>query len=233
MISARMSSRRRGIERVIAALAALAAGAGLATVVLAESPPTVDSLEKDFTSPPAKWKSRPLWFWNGPLDESATTTIMEESVASGYYGFGILPTADMGVAFMSPEFLRHYKHAVDTASRLGLKMCLYDEFWFPSGSAGGLLKEHYPDALSKRLDKVETDVVGPVTVTLDVPAGHLMAAVAMHAETKERVDLTGHVDQEEVLNPVRLCGDLIKAFQHLCLPKTPSALPCNNLRLKL
>ena len=198
MMNARILSRRSRIERILAGLAALAAGAALATgtletVVLAESPPTADSLEKDFTSPPAKWKSRPLWFWNGPLDESATTTIMEKSVASGYYGFGILPTADMGVAFMSPEFLRHYKHAVDTASRLGLKMCLYDEFWFPSGSAGGLLKERYPEALSKRLDKVETGVVGPDTVTLDVPAGHLMAAVAMHAQTKERVDLTAHV----------------------------------------
>ena len=68
------------------------------------------------------------------------------------------------MAFMSPEYLRHYKHAVDTAARLGLKMCLYDEFWFPSGSAGGLLKEQYPEALSKRLDKVETSVTGPATV---------------------------------------------------------------------
>jgi len=192
-MNAKIFTCRWGIERVVAALATLAAGAGLTTVVLAESSPTADSLEKDFGSPPAKWKSRPLWFWNGPLDRDATTTIMEKSVASGYYGFGILPTKDMGVAFMSPEFLRHYKHAVDTASRLGLKMCLYDEFWFPSGSAGGLLKEHYPDALGKRLDKVETEVVGPTTVTLDVPAGDLMAAVAMHRETQERLDLTTQV----------------------------------------
>ena len=108
-----------------------------------------DDLATDFANPPAQWKSRPLWFWNGPLTEDTTTEIMQKSVASGYYGFGILPTQEMGVEFMSPEFLHHYKHAVETAARLGLKMCLYDEFWFPSGSAGGLLKQKHPEALEQ------------------------------------------------------------------------------------
>lgn len=189
MMNARSLNHCGRIERLIAVLAVLAIGVGSVPVVFAESPPSVDSLEKEFSCPPAQWKSRPLWFWNGPLDQDTTTTIMEKSVASGYHGFGILPTVDMGVEFMSPEFLDHYKHAVDTASRLGLKMCLYDEFWFPSGSAGGLLKEHYPEALSKRLDKVETAVVGPAEVTLEAPAGQLMAVVAMNPRTKKRIDL--------------------------------------------
>jgi len=58
MMNTRIFNRRRGIERIIAALAALAAGVALATAALAETPPAVDSLEKDFASPPAKWKSR-------------------------------------------------------------------------------------------------------------------------------------------------------------------------------
>ncbi len=32
------------------------------------------------------------------------------------------------------------------------------------------------------------------------------------------IELTGHVDQEEVVNPVGLCGDLIKAFEHQPIP---------------
>ena len=32
------------------------------------------------------------------------------------------------------------------------------------------------------------------------------------------IALTGHVDQEEVVNPVGLCGDLIKAFQYQPIP---------------
>jgi hypothetical protein len=149
-------------------------------------------LAHDFKTPLVEWKSRPLWFWNGPLDKARTTEVMERSVASGYYGFGILPTKEMGVAFMSPEFLAHYKHAVDTAARLGQKMCLYDEFWFPSGSAGGLLRERYPEALSKRLDMVETNIAGPGVVALDLPKGELMAAVAMNMATFDRLDLGAH-----------------------------------------
>jgi hypothetical protein len=33
-----------------------------------------------------------------------------------------------------------------------------------------------------------------------------------------RIQLTGHVDQEEIVNPVGLCGDLIKAFQYQDIP---------------
>ena len=118
--------------------------------------------------------------------------IMEQSLTSGYYGFGILPTKEMGLTFMSPEFLTQYRHAVETAARLGQKMCLYDEFWFPSGSAGGLLRQQYPEALSKRLDLVETNTSGPCAVSLSVPSGELMAAVAMNTVTLERLDLQSH-----------------------------------------
>lgn len=158
------------------------------------APAAGGELAEDFARPAAEYKSRPLWFWNGPLDTATTTAIMERSAESGYHGFGILPTGEMGVEFMSAEYLRQYRHAVDEAARLGMKMCLYDEFWFPSGSAGGLLKERFPEALGKRLDKVEIEVAGPAPVTLDVPAGELMAAVAMERTTRQRVDLGAHVD---------------------------------------
>ncbi|HNQ88689.1 MAG TPA: glycosyl hydrolase [Verrucomicrobiota bacterium] len=180
------------------------------------APPKPAELARDFAQPPAEWKSRPLWFWNGPLDRARTTEIMEQSVTSGYHGFGILPTKDMGVPFMSPAYLEHYKHAVETAARLGQKMCLYDEFWFPSGSAGGLLRERYPEALGKRLDLVETHATGPATVNLAVPAGELMAAVAMNVATFERLDLSNHSRDGRLSWPAPT-GDW-RVMLFLCVP---------------
>ena len=150
-------------------------------------------LRREFADPPLRWQSRPLWFWNGKLEAEKTKDMVAACKRAGYYGMGILPCKGMGLDFMSPEFLTQYKVAVDEASGLGLKMCLYDEYWFPSGSAGGLLAKQHPEALGKRLDMLATDIVGPKAFTQAVPTGTLMAAVAMETTTKQRLDLTAAI----------------------------------------
>ena len=82
---------------------------------------------------------------------------------------------------MSPDFLDDYAFAVETAAALGLKLCLYDEFWFPSGSAGNLMAKNYPEALNKCLEKVEVEITGPTTFEDTVSDGRLMGVVAMKA----------------------------------------------------
>ncbi|MFH1265879.1 MAG: glycosyl hydrolase, partial [Planctomycetota bacterium] len=150
-------------------------------------------MREDFVDPPASYHTRPLWFWNGPLSTSETSRMMDRSLESGYSGFGILPAQGMTPEFMSPEFLERYQEAVDKAAQLGMKMCLYDEYWFPSGSAGGQLAKQYPEALSKRLDMLAVDIEGPKPLQQPLPPGLFMGAVAMNADTRERVNLAGHV----------------------------------------
>ena len=121
----------------------------LLTAGLSEAAADDAKLRQQFADPPLRWQSRPLWFWNGKLDAEKTKGMVAACKAAGYYGMGILPCKGMGVDFMSPEFLKQYKVAVDEAGKLGMKMCLYDEFWFPSGSAGGLLAKKHPEALEQ------------------------------------------------------------------------------------
>jgi hypothetical protein len=160
---------------------------------LSEAAMDDSELRRDFADPPLRWQSRPLWFWNGKLDVEKTRGMVAACKAAGYHGMGILPCKGMGVDFMSPEFLNHYKVAVDEAGRLGMKMCLYDEFWFPSGSAGGLLARKHPEALSKRLDMLSADVAGPKEFTQAVPPGTLLGAVAMAAATHQRLDISAAI----------------------------------------
>lgn len=165
-----------------------------AIALIAFALPTVAraDLKDDFLAPPLEHKTRPLWFWNAPPNREQTRQIVAQCRQSGYYGFGILPTAQMGLEFMSPAYLDRYQEAVDAAAELGMKVCLYDEFWFPSGSAGGLLARQHPEALGKRLDMVTVEAAGPKTLDVPVPQGALMAVVAMN-EKKERLDLAGRV----------------------------------------
>ncbi|MCX6561125.1 MAG: glycosyl hydrolase [Candidatus Aminicenantes bacterium] len=155
--------------------------------------PTWSGMKQDFADPPARWKPRPLWFWNAPPSRSGTEALMGQSRTAGYGGFGILPTPKMKLAFMGPEYLDRYEEAVEKAASLGMTMCLYDEFWFPSGSAGGLLAAKFPGSLSKRLDRTALPVTGPRRFSAAVPKGELMAAVAMNETTLERLDLASRI----------------------------------------
>lgn len=153
---------------------------------------TVD-MRAEFEVPLLKYQSRPLWFWNGKLTADKTRKTVAACKEAGYYGLGILPSNGMGYDFMSADFLRQYKVAVDEAAKLGMKMCLYDEYWFPSGSAGGLMAKKHPEALGKRLDMDASDLTGPAQFTKSVPASALMGVVAMDMATKKRLDITAWV----------------------------------------
>ena len=100
--------------------------------------------------------TRPLWFWNALPTEKSITEVMENCAKKdGFAGFGILPYDACTLEYMGEEYLRLYGVVLREAKRLGLKICLYDEWWFPSGSAGGILKKKYPEACAKRLDMEE------------------------------------------------------------------------------
>ena len=157
------------------------------------------TFEQEFADPPLGLKSRPLWFWNGLLVKERLFEQLEQCKASGYAGVGILPAKRLYPEFMSKPFLELYKAVAGKAAELGLKLCLYDDYWFPSGSAGGLLAQKYPQALWKRLDMTAVDVDGPSHVRLEIPKGTLMGAVAMNMATYERLDVTGQV-REGVLD---------------------------------
>ena len=178
------------MKKLISALLAvtMAATVAVSSVSAAEVTKTsTDALWSSFQNPSFETKSRPLWFWNDQLANMSK----EES---GYAGVAILPNWMEG--YMSDEYLELYEYALQTAEELGMKMCLYDENGFPSGRAGGLLAQQYPEDTLKRLDKTEKDVTGPSTASVPLPTGQYrsyLGAVAMNMDTKEIIDISDHV----------------------------------------
>ena len=153
-----------------------------------------DQTRREFAGPPLAAKSRPLWFWNKVPTREETIEQVKACQEAGYGGLAILPAFGQDqMKFMSPEFLEQYKITADAAKEHGLKLCLYDEYWFPSGSAGGLVRELYPEHLCKRLDMVETVVENGGQAELAVPEGVLMGCVAMNLKTFERKNITAAV----------------------------------------
>lgn len=157
----------------------------------------------DFVNPSLKFAPRPLWFWNNtPVSAEEIASQMQEARDQcGYGGFGILPFGkEFKPEYLSEDYFKIYGVALETAKKLGMTMCLYDEYGFPSGSAGAghgddrprFALAHPVDTI-KRLDKHEEEARGPADYSADIPEGHMMSAVAMEVESKQRVDLSGMV----------------------------------------
>ncbi len=160
----------------------------------------------EFKNPPAQYRPTPLWFWN---DTRVTRQGIDAQLPDlrdqcGYGGISILPFgANFEPKYLTPDYFDLYGYAIRRAGELGLKMALYDEYGFPSGSGGAIngdevprFTNRYPSLTLKRLDKIEEEITGGISYHRPVSReGVLMGVVAMNTQTRERVDLTGKVTE--------------------------------------
>jgi hypothetical protein len=158
------------------------------------------SLRKDFAEPPQRYWPRPLWFWNNT--RVTVDTVREQMRLARerckYGGFGILPFGkSFAPAYLSDDYFGIYGAALDEAKALGLTLSLYDEYGFPSGSAGSqnssdqsLFARRWPELTIKRLDKHEWEITGPARFQTNLPSGQLAALVAMNTVTLARLELS-------------------------------------------
>jgi len=116
-----------------------------------------------------------------------TSNLDPQYVQQGKPFFGF---ADHGVEYMSDEFFRLYRLALEQAKKHHLYVILYDDYFFPTGTVCGQLYKKYPEHMAKRLDKVEKDISGPQTVQLTIPEGTCIGAVAFNKDTYQRIDIS-------------------------------------------
>lgn len=155
-------------------------------------------------------KGLPLWHTNAPLTSDQIQEMFEKGQANGFGGFTFLPLSKTTPKYLSDEYFKYFGEVLDTAKARGMKIIFYDDVDFPSGSAGGQLKEKFPDSILKRLDKYEWDVTGPLEfeekspvplaqkTLYGKPEGVLQAAVAMNVKTFERIEITDCVKDGEL-----------------------------------
>ena len=181
-------STRQGLQLIIVLLC----GARLAGAA---------DLQQEFVDPPLKYATRPLWFWNNTVvtEQGIAKQMQQARDKCGYGGFGILPFGEeFKPEYLTEDYFKMYGAALKKAKELGMTLCIYDEYGFPSGSAGAIngdgvrrFANKYPTHTIKRLDKHEQDVTSPDTYSSEIPNGRLMSIVAMEMGQKKRVDLTG------------------------------------------
>lgn len=114
-------------------------------------------------SPPAQFGMMPFWFWNDDLDLRELLRQLHAFRDGGMGGIVIHPRTGLSrrVGYLTLEYFRLVRRVVEECARLGMKVILYDEGGYPSGSACGQVVAANPDHAAHALILAKADIVGP------------------------------------------------------------------------
>lgn len=98
----------------------------------------------------------PFWFWNDRLQAEKLVGQIDDFAQHGVYGFIIHPRMGLPrtTRFLSDEMLWMMRVAIEEAARRDMKVVLYDEGMYPSGSACGQVVAADPAFACRCLDRV-------------------------------------------------------------------------------
>ncbi len=104
-----------------------------------------------FQTPPAAFRAAPLWSWNARLGPDELRRQIQEMARGGFGGFFMHPRPGLETPFLSPGWFEAVRVCLAEAARQGMAAWIYDECSYPSGFAGGLVPERYPELRAKAL----------------------------------------------------------------------------------
>ncbi len=140
-------------------LRGLAVALALTTAFLAASAAVnVESKQakKLFAHPPREFSSGPLWVWNDLLTDAEVRDTMCDLAAQDVKQVFVHPRPGLMTPYLSPEWFRLWKVALDEAAKLDMNVWIYDENSYPSGFAGGWVPELMPESRGQGLMLSET-----------------------------------------------------------------------------
>lgn len=117
----------------------------------------IERLKHSFLCPNDEFTPIPFWFWNDKLTEKEIIRQIHDFYDKGVNGVVIHPRIGIpeDIQYLSDEFMNYVVIAVKEAKKLGMKVVLYDEAMYPSGSAHGMVVKKNKDYASKGLKVIE------------------------------------------------------------------------------
>ena len=167
----------------------------------------MDILEQ-FKNPPKAFSPAPLWFWNGKLENNEISRQIDEMVDKKVYNAFMHPRAYLTTPYLEDAWWDVVKHTVDYSRKAGFMPWMYDEYAWPSGTAGSTFRYgcQKPSRvlakgecnMAKGLQFRETEMQGPAEITAvfedekDFPVSTVLIAVdeSKAAFTGEPLDIT-------------------------------------------
>jgi len=104
-----------------------------------------------FADPPRQYASGPLWTWNDMLTEEHIRSTLRDLAGQKVKQVWVHPRPGLMTSYLSADWFRLWKIALDEAQQLDMNVWIYDENSYPSGFAGGLLPEAMPESRGRGL----------------------------------------------------------------------------------
>ncbi len=122
----------------------------------------IQNLKEQFLHPSDEFTLIPFWFWNDALDEKEITRQINDFCAKGINGFVIHPRMGIpeDIPYLSDKFMHYVKYTVEEAHKRSMKVVLYDEAMYPSGSAHGMVVKDNPEYATRALRMEEAPIAG-------------------------------------------------------------------------
>lgn len=149
---------------------------------------SADELRKQFLEPGDDYSPIPFWFWNGRMEREEILRQIHDFHSKGVAGFVIHPRLGLSeeTPYLSDIYMELVEAAVEEAERLHMKVILYDEAMYPSGSAMGMVVRDNPAFASRGLKMVELPCDGSSEYSVTLQEGETLVSAQAVAKRSER-----------------------------------------------
>lgn len=107
----------------------------------------VDKILDQFKNPDSEYRTAPFWSWNGDMSADEIEFQMKEFKSHGIGGGFAHPRVGMITEYLSEDYFKAWRSALEVARREDMKLYMYDENAWPSGFAGGIVAETDPSTI--------------------------------------------------------------------------------------
>ncbi len=168
-----------------------------------------------WANPPRQYSTAPLWVWNDMLTEQQVVGTLRDLAAQHVKQAFVHPRPGLMTPYLSDDWFRLWKVALDEAQRLDMDLWIYDENSYPSGFAGGFVPEVMPESRGRvlqsreakqpaatedllavfRLDETEyEDVTAAVRAAQALPAARYLVFQVVHSKPSPWYGNRSYVD---------------------------------------
>ena len=88
-----------------------------------------------FRNPPCEYSTGPLWVWNDLLTEQEIRDTLRDLARQQVKQVWVHPRPGLMTPYLTPDWFRLWKVALDEAQRLDMNVWIYDENSYPSTSS--------------------------------------------------------------------------------------------------